>query len=125
MFLQHYRAFFAAGEPYSDRPYAYNKCREKKFIPIIREQLGINHIIHETRHTFATYAERCGMNELAKKRIIGHSVKYLTQRVYTHTEYRDLMEAINLFDDYMALECGLLVDNGDEFTPSDMKLAYL
>lgn len=102
-----------AGEPFSDRPYAYNKYREKKFIPVIRQQLGINHIIHETRHTFATYAERCGMKDLTKKRIIGHSVKDLTERVYTHTEYRDLMEAVNLFDDYMAVECDLPVTNED------------
>ena len=113
----------AASEPYSDRPYTYNKYREKKFIPIIREQLGINHIIHETRHTFATYAGRCGMNDLTKKRIIGHSVKDLTQKVYTHTEYRDLMEAVDLFDDYMAIECGLPVGNGDILSDFNTKLA--
>lgn len=112
-----------AGETFSDRPYTYNKYREKKFIPTIREQLGINHIIHETRHTFATYAERCGMNDLVKKRIIGHSVKDLTQRVYTHTEYRDLIEAVNLFDDYMAVECDLPATNGDNLSDFDAKLA--
>lgn len=111
------------GEPFSDRPYTYNKYREKKFIPVIRKQLGIDHIIHETRHTFATYAERCGMNDLTKKRIIGHSVKDLTQRVYTHTEYRDLMEAVKLFDDYMAIECDLPVTNGENSNEFNTKFA--
>ena len=89
------------GQKYADRPYAYNKYREKKFIPL-KNQLNMeNHIIYETRHTFATLSYRCGMQELTRKRIMGHSDKDLTNRVYTHTEYLDLINAVDLLDGYI------------------------
>lgn len=45
-----------------------------------------NHIMHETRHTFATYAKKSGMDLLATKRILGHSVRDLTENTYTHLD---------------------------------------
>lgn len=44
------------------------------------------HILHETRHSFATYAKKSGMDLLATKRILGHSVKDLTEGTYTHLD---------------------------------------
>ena len=46
----------------------------------------IGHTPHDTRHTFATYARKSGMDQLAIKRILGHSSKDLTEAVYTHTD---------------------------------------
>jgi len=45
-----------------------------------------NHNPHETRHTFATQAMECGMNEEARKRILGHASEGVTNKVYTHLD---------------------------------------
>lgn len=47
------------------------------------EALGINHSIHECRHTFATFAMYCKMDDSITKFIIGHSQGDLTKDVYT------------------------------------------
>ena len=45
-----------------------------------------DHIVHETRHSFATYAKKSGMDLLATKRILGHSVADITEGTYTHLD---------------------------------------
>lgn len=45
------------------------------------------HLPHDTRHSFVTYAKRSGMDDLAVKRIVGHSSnRDVTSDVYTHTD---------------------------------------
>lgn len=44
------------------------------------------HTAHECRHTFATQAIECGMQEEARKRILGHALVGVTNRTYTHLE---------------------------------------
>ena len=45
------------------------------------------HTPHDTRHSFVTYAKRSGMDDLAVKRIVGHSSnRNVTEDVYTHTD---------------------------------------
>lgn len=44
------------------------------------------HTPHDTRHTFATYALKSNMHPLAVKRIMGHTVKDITESVYTHLD---------------------------------------
>ena len=45
------------------------------------------HTPHDTRHSFITYAKRSGMDDLAVKRIVGHSSgRDVTADVYTHTD---------------------------------------
>ncbi|MDO5575190.1 MAG: tyrosine-type recombinase/integrase [bacterium] len=83
-----------------DKKYAYNKYREKKYNDHV-SKLGLNHIPYDCRHTFATLTKRSGMDELTRKRIFGHSIKDFTDRVYTSTEYQDLMAARKCFDDYL------------------------
>ena len=46
----------------------------------------LGHTPHDTRHTFASYAHKSGMDELATKRILGHHVPDLTEAVYTHLD---------------------------------------
>lgn len=58
------------------------------------EVLSINHTPHDTRHTFATFADRCNMNRVAVKRIMGHSLKDVTEH-YTHKDIKELLEEIN------------------------------
>ena len=54
---------------------------------------------HATRHTFASLANKAGMNPLVLKKIIGHSPKAdVTEKVYIHIDDEQLREGMNLFD---------------------------
>lgn len=45
------------------------------------------HTPHDTRHSFVTYCRRSGMDQLAVKKIVGHSTsRDITEDVYTHTD---------------------------------------
>lgn len=56
--------------------------------------LGLKHTPHDTRHTFTTFADRCEMNKVALKRILGHSLSDITDH-YTHKDIKELLEEIN------------------------------
>jgi len=50
-------------------------------------ELGIwGHVLHNGRHTFSTFAKEYGVDEYARKKFMGHSIKDLTDRVYTHMD---------------------------------------
>lgn len=61
------------------------------------EQLGFDkeHKPHDTRHTFSTRMDRTDANKLCTKRILGHASKDITDKVYTHKDVEDLLEAVN------------------------------
>lgn len=63
----------------------------------IIEQLEFNscHKPHDTRHTFATLMDRTPANKLCIKRILGHASKDITDKVYTHKDIEDLIQAVN------------------------------
>lgn len=63
----------------------------------IIEQLEFNpeHRPHDTRHTFSTRMDRAGANKLCRKRIMGHASKDITDKVYTHKDIDDLLQAVN------------------------------
>ena len=76
--------------------YIYNNFRQNEFIKIM-EQLGMEHTVHDTRHTFATLISNVSNNETAITGIIGHTNISMTKK-YTHTnieEMRKEMEKIN------------------------------
>jgi integrase len=50
----------------------------------LMNELKMDHTPHDTRHTFATLADRYKMDDLCLKLIIGHTVKDLTKGTYTH-----------------------------------------
>lgn len=56
--------------------------------------LGTEHTPHDTRHTFATRADQYGMNHIVTKRILGHSTKDITEKIYTHKYLDDLKKEI-------------------------------
>ena len=63
----------------------------------IMEKLGMEHTIHDTRHTFATMISDVSDNESAITGIIGHTNINMTKK-YTHTsieKMRKEMEKIN------------------------------
>lgn len=56
-----------------------------------------DHTPHETRHTFATFARRSGMDPIIIKRIMGHTIKDMTETVYTHIDADILIKEIEKF----------------------------
>lgn len=55
----------------------------------VMEKYGLNsaHRPHDARKTFVTLAKKNNVDEYAIKRIIGHKIKDLTERVYTERDY--------------------------------------
>ena len=75
---------------YSNEGYRLNKYMRS---------IGLNHTIHETRHTFISQCNRLNINKMVVKRIVGHSTKKdLTDDVYTHKNADDLLQAIDVFE---------------------------
>lgn len=54
------------------------------------------HLLHDTRHTFATRADNYGLNPICIKRILGHADKDVTGKVYTHKDLEQLRKNIEL-----------------------------
>lgn len=70
------------------------KIHYRSYRQMYWDKIGINHTPHDTRHTFATFADRCGLNQVAIKRIMGHALKDVTQH-YTHKDTGELLQEIN------------------------------
>ena len=73
----------------------YDKYRSKFWEPVMY-QFKMNHLPHDGRHTCATLLDNAGVNDTIKKKILGHSGKDVTQKVYTHKTIQQLLDAINL-----------------------------
>lgn len=57
-------------------------------------QLNPDHRPHDPRKDFVTEAKKYKMDEYALKRIVGHSIKDITERVYTERDTKWLQEEI-------------------------------
>lgn len=75
--------------------FTYSNYQQKKWKQIMA-QLELEHLPHDTRHTFASMADTYGLKKLCIKRIMGHESKDITDRVYTHKDISELLEQINL-----------------------------
>lgn len=73
----------------------YDKYRRKfEFVMDMLQLEGFS--AHCTRHTFATQAKRCKMDDGIMKRILGHSLKSdVTEYYYTHPEFEDFVKEMN------------------------------
>lgn len=78
----------------SDKPPALSAYRQYMFDPVM-EKLGLKHLPHDGRHTFATFADKSPISEHMVKRIMGHTITDITQGVYTHKDASELVEALN------------------------------
>lgn len=58
-------------------------------------KLNMKHFPYDTRHTFSTLWKFSKADDLARKRIMGHSVKDLTDNVYTHLDFDFLKTELN------------------------------
>ena len=58
--------------------------------------LNLDYTPHSTRHTFISMLARINTNPTVIKKIVGHSgAMSLTERVYTHFEIKELIDAVN------------------------------
>ena len=73
----------------------YSNFKREKYDNVM-EQLQMNHLPHDGRHTCATLLDRAGANKVSIKRILGHASSDITDSVYTHKDIQDLLEAIDL-----------------------------
>lgn len=71
----------------------YDNFLKYHFKPLM-DDLGMDHTIHDTRHTFITLANNAKVDKLVLKRIVGHGSNDITDR-YTHTDIKVLLNEIN------------------------------
>ena len=60
----------------------------------MNELFGFTHTPHDTRHTFTSFADKCGINRVALKRILGHALSDITDH-YTHKDVCELLHEVN------------------------------
>ena len=60
------------------------------------QTLGMEHLPHDGRHTFASIANTAVVNSVSIKLIMGHSSQDITERVYTHKAIDELLAAVNM-----------------------------
>ena len=75
------------------RPATLGAFRVKVWAPYM-EWAGLNHLPHDGKHTCATLLEKAGVPLLRRKLILGHSIRDVTEGVYTHVSPEDLIEEI-------------------------------
>lgn len=62
----------------------------------VMDKLGMEHTIHDCRHTFATLMSNAEANETSIAQIIGHKSYKTTEKIYTHKDVDELKKAIDL-----------------------------
>ncbi len=77
------------------RRLTYDNFKRNYWYPLMKS-LGFDHVIHETRHTCISMLVAADVNHTIIKKIVGHKSKMdLTEKVYTHVNIKELLEAIN------------------------------
>lgn len=65
---------------------------------VVMDKMGMDHIPHETRHTFRSRLDSNGGNKVTIDRLMGHASMSVGERVYTHKTLQELRETIELLD---------------------------
>ena len=61
----------------------------------LMKRLKLDHTMHDTRHTFATLADKYKLEPHYIKLIMGHALEDITKGIYTHVEPQTLVAEIN------------------------------
>lgn len=72
----------------------YDKYRGRFAKAVKRLPMEINHRPHDTRSTFVTAAKSAKVDEYAIKRMVGHAINDITEKVYTHRDIEWLRDEI-------------------------------
>lgn len=73
-------------------PLSYDRYRGR--FSKVMTALNMHHTPHETRHTFITYAKKCKINDYILKKIVGHEIRDITEKVYIHRNIEELISEI-------------------------------
>lgn len=97
--LPFFRRYYNQGNRYLTTTLSGKKLSYTNFItnywkPAVK-RLKLNHIPHDTRHTFITLADRYCVSDLCIKLIAGHAVSDITKGTYTHKSTEELLAEIN------------------------------
>lgn len=65
------------------------------FFDEIRKELNFDHVTHDARHTFVSCADSSGVNQSALKMMVGHSLKGITGKIYTHKDLPELIREVD------------------------------
>lgn len=94
-FMSRSQCAYAVSTQDGKKHLSYDNFKKRYWFPLM-EQLNMNHLPHETRHTCISRLVIAGVNQTIIKKIVGHkSIMNLTEKVYTHIEIKELLEAIN------------------------------
>ena len=76
-------------------PLEYRNYRDSYFKPLMT-RYRMDHHIHDTRHTCISLLTLANVKQVTIKKIVGHrGAMSLTEKVYTHLDYKELLDAIN------------------------------
>lgn len=78
------------------REYLFYPTLEKAGINIYTEEGKKKLTPHATRHTFASFLNRAGVNTKYQQDLIGHADYSTTANIYTHPEIKELRDAIEM-----------------------------
>lgn len=79
-----------------DKHFTYRNYYDSYWKPLMAE-LNLQHIPHDTRHTTVSLLAKAKVEQTTIKKIVGHSgAMSLTEKVYTHLDVKELLDAINL-----------------------------
>jgi len=77
-------------------PFKYRNYYDSYWLPLM-EKFSLDHLPHDTRHTTISLLAKANINQTIIKRIVGHSgAMNLTEKVYTHFDVQQLLDAIDL-----------------------------
>lgn len=69
----------------------------KRNLEYLTRDLGLpDHLPHDTRHTTASLMQKARIDLFVRKRILGHSIRDVTEGVYTHVDDKDFLAAIDM-----------------------------
>ena len=75
--------------------YTYGSYVSANFNTVMN-RLGMQHLPHDGRHTFASLMDDVGANDVCIKLIMGHSMKNdVTKGTYTHKSIQQLIDEVN------------------------------
>ena len=75
--------------------FLYRNYYDSYFVPLMK-QLNIDRTPHCCRHTCISMLAEAGVDQTIIKKIVGHSgAMTLTEKVYTHFDIKELVDAIN------------------------------
>jgi len=72
----------------------FNYGKFKRRTAKLFEDINFNHTPYDGRHTFITKMKKAGANDFILKRIVGHSIDDVTEKVYTHREISEYLAEI-------------------------------